>query len=111
MLALVAPSLGVLAVVAQPARPGLDIALEPAMSAVIQDAVVSIVIASVVLIAAEFVRRTVAHTRLHQPLANCRFRRRYRATRPVTDRTTLEAQPSPVALPVVRSPSPAGADE
>lgn len=49
------------------------------MTAAIRDAVVSMVLASLVLCAAMVVLRAVGYLRLHHPLANRRYRRRYRA--------------------------------
>lgn len=77
------------------------------MTAAIQDALVSMVMAGTVLIAAALVNRAIAHVRLHHPLARSRFKRRHHAEHLPSNRTIAKAPRLPLSLPTVPSQIPA----
>lgn len=53
-----------------------------------------VLIAVFVIAAVVCVVRVVTRVRLHRPLANRRFMRRYRAEHPLSSQATVEASPS-----------------
>lgn len=61
------------------------------MTAAVRDTVVSMVLAGSVLFAVMFALRVIRYVRLYRPLANRRFKRRYRAKRSLHSRTTRGA--------------------
>jgi len=81
------------------------------MTAAIQDSLVSMGLASIVLLAAVFAQRAVVRTRLHRSLANREFKRRYRAEHPLNDRTAALAPLPPPALPGSPVSGPAGVSQ
>lgn len=79
------------------------------MTAAIQDSLVSMVLASIVLLAAVFVKRAVVRARRHRALANRGFKRRHRTEQPLSGRTTAAPAPLPPrALPGGPVSGPAG---
>lgn len=72
------------------------------MRASIQDAVVSMILAGVVLFVAVQAGRITAHLRQHHSLSNRRFVRRYRTGFLSSARTAVETSTSSDALPEAR---------
>jgi hypothetical protein len=73
------------------------------VTAALQDSLVSMVLASIVLLAAVSVKWAVVHARLHHQFANRGFKRRYRTEHPLSGRTAAPAPLPPAALLDVRS--------
>lgn len=77
----------------------------------IGEVVTVLLLANFVLVTAVFVARLVRYFRLHHPVKNRLFMRRYRTEHPQISRTTIEASPSSPSPPVVVRPrNPAGVD-